>query len=116
MEAKHVMQRSVGTIPADTPLLDAVQAMKNRCALIVFKGDEPCGIVTRDDLVHGVIAAGKPTNETVHEVMATRLADCQDDTALSQVRSLISDDNVDHLLVFDSEERLVGLVSENDIC
>jgi CBS domain-containing protein len=106
------MTRSIETVDPATPVLEAVRRMNSSAdrPMVVKEGDELRGVVTREDLRRGVIAAESPAESTVEEIMSTRVARCGEDTPLEKMRQLIKRDGVDHLLILDQQQRLVGLV------
>jgi len=112
MQARHVMTRSLETVHPETTILEAVRRMGEAAdrPMVVKEGDRLCGIVTRADLRRGVIESSSPSECAVQEIMATGVARCGEDTAVERMRELVKDDEVDHLLVFDRQQRLVGLV------
>jgi CBS domain-containing protein len=84
-------------------------------ALPVGDNDRLVGIVTDRDIAVRAVAAGKPPETPVREVMSRGVLYCYDDEDVDDVASNMADIKVRRLPVLSAEKRLVGIVSLADI-
>jgi CBS domain-containing protein len=84
--------------------------------VILDEQKHPVGIVTDRDLTLRVLAAGKsPYDTTVGEVMTHRAATLREDASIESAIIAMRSGPHRRLVVVDEEDKLVGLVSVDDI-
>lgn len=116
--------RAVSSIPCHTPLvlaeemaLDEAVAEMRRCgrdAAIISYADGGHGIFTQRDIVR-LIANGGAAQGTVGGHASRPLRSVQASQSLYLARKMLAQNKIRHLGVLDDDERLVGLLSFNDI-
>jgi CBS domain-containing protein len=115
-----VMTKDPVTLSADTSLVEAARAMRDRDvgAVIVLKGDgrDLCGMVTDRDIAMRAVAEGRDPSEAKlddvcsHEVISVR----PDDSVEAAIR-LMREHAVRRLPVVDENGGPVGVVSLGDL-
>jgi CBS domain-containing protein len=142
LTARDIMTPDPVTVSRDLSVTDAARLMVDRHigALPVVEDDVLVGLVTEDDLIMRDVKVEFPTylhlldgfimypgatakfeselkkavGATVDDVMTTEPVTVQATTSVSDVATLMVDEEVDRLPVLDGE-RLVGIVSKSDI-
>ena len=94
--AKRMIQNEVGPLP-------------------IVEGDRPVAMITDRDLTARVVAEGRdPNSVTIGDIATTDLVTTTPDQDVQQARDLMSQHQLDRLLVVDGD-RLAGIISEADI-
>ena len=84
-------------------------------SIIVTQNGEPCGIVTRSDMISRVIVAYKdPRVHKINSIMSTPLISIEANTPILDAMRLIRDQDINQILIRD-KDKLVGIVSEGDL-
>jgi CBS domain-containing protein len=118
MRVAEVMTRGVITVPVDATVAEAAELMKNHDIgfLPVVADDILVGVVTdRDLVVRGMCERANPYLTPVRSIMSTRLVWCYAHDVLTDAADILADNRVHRLVVVDSEKRLVGLLSLDDL-
>ncbi len=118
MLVKDVMTVGAQTVTAEDTIQTAAERMRNRSvgALPVVEGDRVVGIVTDRDIAVRSAAAGRdPTTATVAEAMTPQVFWCFEDQDTGEAARIMEDKAVRRLMVLDREERLVGVLSVDDL-
>lgn len=119
MAIGRICQREVDFADPEETVFQAAVRMQQRTvgALVVLDGDRrPVGIVTDRDLVIRAIAAGRdPFTTTVAEVMTRHPKTVSEETPIESALSLMRSGVFRRLPVVDQDDRLVGLVTLDDI-
>jgi CBS domain-containing protein len=114
----QVMTRGVETISPFATLEEAGKKMRlhNVGILPVMDNDEVHGVLTdRDIVLRAVSTKMRPEMTRVRDVMTLKAICCHEDEDIA-VASLLMEENFIHrLIVLDSNNKLVGLVSLSDI-
>lgn len=96
--AERMLQRAVGTL------------------VIVNTEEQPIGIVTDRDLVERVLAKGRNPNETMLcAIMTPSPKAVSDETSIEYALALMRSGRFRRLPVVDQQQRLIGLISLDDI-
>lgn len=115
---KDVMTAHVETIDPDESLQMAATKMR-ACdigLLPVFSDERLMGMLTDRDIVVRAIAEGlDPLTTPVRRAMTAQVFCCYDDEELTEAAAEMEDRAVRRLAVMDREERLVGILSIDDI-
>jgi CBS domain-containing protein len=118
MRVKDVMSSPVHVVQPGASVVAAADKMRaaNVGSLPVGEGDRLLGMITDRDIVLRCVAAGSDCHRrTVREVMSGELLVCFDDQPVEEARRLMSEYKVRRLPVLDDRQRLVGLVSLDDL-
>jgi CBS domain-containing protein len=113
-----LIRRSVETVHPSATCVEAARLMRDAAvgSVIVAENDRPLGVVTDRDLAVRVIAAGlDPERVSVRQVMSSRPIFVSEDRDLAEVLELMRDLAVRRMPVIDANQRLVGVVSLDDV-
>ncbi|HZV54215.1 MAG TPA: DUF294 nucleotidyltransferase-like domain-containing protein [Rhodocyclaceae bacterium] len=114
------VRRKPITVTPDATLREAVQTMsENRIGSIIVVEPEsgrPIGIFTLRDLLHKVAAKSCDLDQMVMSVMSgTGLLMLNWRSTIYQAALVMARNGVHHVIVVDASEKLVGIVSQEDI-
>jgi CBS domain-containing protein len=118
MRVGEIMSRDVVAIGGDATLTEAAELMRKHQIgfLPVVTADMVVGVVTdRDIVVRGLGEGRNPYLTRVWTVMSTKPVWCYDDDVLTDVADILAKNHVRRLVVIDSNNKLAGLVSIDDI-
>lgn len=119
MSVARICQRNVDTATPDESAFQAAERMHQRTvgALVVVDGENvPVGIVTDRDLAIRVVAAGRdPYTTTVREVMTPNPQTAIPDTSIESALSTMEDGCLRRLPIVETDGRLAGLVTLDDV-
>jgi CBS domain-containing protein len=116
-----LIRRKPITVTPDATLREAVQAMsENRVGSIIIvepEGGRPIGIFTLRDLLHRVAAKSTcDLDQLVMSVMSsTGLLMLNWRATIYQAALVMARNGVHHVIVVDASEKLVGIISQEDI-
>jgi CBS domain-containing protein len=118
MQVADVMTRAnVVDSPTD-PLRSAADRMwkQQTGSLLVMDGDELLGIVTERDLMKAVARGADLDHTPVSSVMTTKVLTVSPQTSLPEAARHMATRWIRHLPVVDDEGRVIGMVSQRDLC
>lgn len=114
-----VIRREPVTVQLDTPVREAIGVMdKMRIGSVIIAEPQlrlPLGIFTLRDLLHRVSLQGNDLDQPIANVMTSGLITVKPQTTAYQAAVLMARHDVRHLIVVDGEDRLLGIVSQNDL-
>jgi len=113
-----IMTREVEIVGPSTTLEQAAQKMDALQVgmLPVCEGDRLVGVITdRDIAIRGVAEARDAKVTSVHDIMTPDVVYGFEDDDVVQAARLMEEHQVRRLVVLDSEHRLVGVLSVDDI-
>jgi CBS domain-containing protein len=115
-----MVKRKPITVPPETSLREAVQLMSEHRigSMIVVEPEsgKPIGIFTLRDLLHRVAAKSCDLDQMVMSVMSgTGLLMLNWRSTIYQAALVMARHGVHHVIVVDATEKLVGIVSQEDI-
>jgi len=118
-QVRDIMVRDVTTIDGIATVREALQQMRDRRikSLVVNRRhpEDAYGIITLYDIVHKVIAHGRPLDMTnVYEVMNKPLITVSQGLAVKYAARLMSQFDVKRAVIIERGE-LIGIVSMQDI-
>lgn len=118
MNVSEVMVKNPVEVKPDTSCGEIARLMKNRkigSVVLVEKG-KPVGIITERDLVHRVMALEKNQNTCNAEQVATKPVIAVSIHAdVEMVVDIMKDYNIRRLVVVDREDKMVGIVTTDDL-
>ena len=114
---RDVMTTDLVTVRPDATAVEAAIAMRdnNIGPVLVFDGDEICGILTdRDITVEGVAAGRDPSTTKVIDLCTANVQTVSPDTSVDEAIQLMKDNSIRRLPVV-QDGRAVGIVSLGDL-
>ncbi len=118
MLVNEAMTRSLDRIDAGATLKEAGLAMDKNDdgALAVVRDGDIIGVVTdRDIVIRGVASGADPDDMKVEHVMSKEPITCRFDSDLEEAAKTMENKKVRRLIVKDSNELPIGLISVGDI-
>jgi CBS domain-containing protein len=118
VKVSEVMTRGVETISAAATLEEAAKQMKahNVGILPIVDENNVVGVLTdRDVVLRAVSTRMRPEMTRVRDVMTRRVIWCYEDENVVAASMLMEQNLIHRLIVFDRNERLVGIVSVSDL-
>lgn len=113
-----VMSEPVVVVGPDVPISEAAQKMRDLdvSLLPIEEGERLIGVVTDRDLVLRGVAGGKdPSRTSVRDVMTRTVVCCRELDDIRDAARVMHDHEVQRLLVIDSSQRVIGVVSQADL-
>jgi CBS domain-containing protein len=118
MIVRDIMSAGVETVGPNDTLEVAARKMRERGigALPVCEDGRPIGMLTdRDIVVRSTADGGDPRQARVRQAMTTQVVTCCDMDELEKAAATMRRHAVRRTLVLDAVERLVGIVSVDDV-
>ena len=118
MRVNQIMSRNVVTVPVEATIAEAAELMKAHDIgfLPVVTGDIVVGVVTERDLVvRGICERVSPYLTPVRAVMTATPVWCYDHDVLTDAADILADNHVHRLIVIDTNNRITGLLSIDDL-
>ena len=118
MKVKDLMSTVVEFATPTTSAKDAAHQMheKHVGALPVVDDEKVVGMITDRDICCKVIATGHSAGRTqLDEIMSKDVATCFEDADIGEATSLMVDKHVRRLVVVNHDNKLVGLLSIEDL-
>jgi CBS domain-containing protein len=117
MTLKDVFSKRVVTAgPTDTLAFVASQMREHNVgSVVVLEKQRPVGIVTDRDLAVALGAEGVSRDAEARTVMSTHVIAVPEDTGIFTVTRYMKECGVRRLPVVDREDRVIGIVSMDDI-
>jgi CBS domain-containing protein len=118
MRVSEIMTRNVVSVPVDATLVEAAELMRNHSIgfLPVTASDVLVGVVTDRDIVVRALSKGMSPHLTpVRLVMSTKPIWCYENDVLTDAADILAENRVHRLIVLDSNRKVSGLVSLDDL-
>ena len=117
MQVGRWMTTEVISVRPQDPIENARQLLREHRIrhLPVTEGDRLLGIATEQDLRVGEALVGRAATVVVADVMTASVITVGPEATVEQAAMLIAENKVGGLPVVDSEDRLVGIITESDI-
>ena len=119
MSVGRICVREVDVADPDESAWQAAERMHQRCVgtlVVLNESKEPTGIITDRDLVQRVMAkALDPSTTAIHDVMTVMPKTISEDASIESAVALMRSGGFRRLPVVDSDGRLVGLLSVDDV-
>jgi len=122
MLVKEIMTKRIFCISETGTVEEAGQYMKNLgigVLPVVREGidnGKAKGIITDRDIVIRAVAEGlDPSQTSVKDIMTTDIQFCRDREDIKDVSQKMEDKQIRRMVVYDDDDRLIGIVSIGDI-
>jgi CBS domain-containing protein len=118
MRVSEIMTRDVVAVPVDATLVEAAELMRdhNIGFLPVIASDVLVGVLTDRDLVVRALCENMhPALTPVRSVMSTKPVWCCEEDVLTDAADILANNHVHRLIVVDSDRKLCGLLSLDDL-
>jgi CBS domain-containing protein len=104
------------TISPDDSIQNAARVMRDEDTGVVpvVENGRPVGVVTDRDIVVRAVADGDQPNQSVRDIISTRLVSVSPDMSTQEASELMSEHQVRRLPVVENDH-LVGIVSIGDL-
>jgi CBS domain-containing protein len=117
MSLSTLLRRKVATVQPKDSLAAAAKLMEkeNVGAIVVVEQDRPVGIVTDRDLALATCVHGATTDASVQTIMTCPVSTIREDEGVFNATQQMMELAVRRLPVVDKLERLVGVISLDDL-
>jgi CBS domain-containing protein len=119
MQVKDVMSHSLVTAPVNSTADEVARLMwEFDCGIVPILDDagRVAGVVTDRDICMAAYSQGRPLAQiAVTSAMAKEIVACHGTDAIETAEQLMRTNQIRRLPVLDAENRLLGLVSMNDL-
>ena len=107
----------VFALPPEARISDAAELMRQERigSVVIVQNEIVVGIITDRDIALGVALGAATPDSLVSEIMSEDVAMINDEMTLMDVTRFFRTARVKRLPVVDSEKRLVGIVSQDDV-
>jgi CBS domain-containing protein len=117
MKAYDIMTPEIRFIDKNTPIREAALRMINEGigALIVTDEGSPVGIITKRDIIWGILFEKRdPDQDTVEKIMSTPMITIDSDADISRILDVMIRNNISHLPVREGD-KIIGMISDADL-
>jgi CBS domain-containing protein len=119
MKVQDIMTTNIETLKPTQSIRVAARKMSQTgigALPIVTEEGSLVGLLTDRDISCYIVAMGRDPNSTeIQKCMTTNIITCYDDQAIATAAQLMEDNNIQRLMVLDRNDRLIGVVSVDDI-
>ncbi len=114
---KKILTSNVVSVASHTTLVDAILLMENRkiSCLVVADDKRPIGILTERDLVVALHERSGLSGLTVKDLMSGKVITADIDIDIFEAMDILQNNKIRHLVITDSDDNLVGLLTQSDI-
>ena len=117
-QVRDLMSKKVVKVPSAAPIAEAARQMRaaNVGAVVVEENGHPCGIVTDRDIAVRAVADGRDLQKTaIKEICSKELVTMSPDDTIDRAIQSMREKAVRRLLVVDSRNETVGMLSIGDL-
>jgi CBS domain-containing protein len=114
----EVMTREPIKLQSSTPIIEAARHMRsaNVGAIVVEDGGKTCGIVTDRDIAVRAVAQGRdPASTPLSEICSKDLTTLSPDDDVERAVEVMREKAIRRVLVVDSQQNALGIVSLGDL-
>jgi CBS domain-containing protein len=115
---RELLSKQPVTVQASSPVIEAACRMRAaRVGAVIVEDDgKVCGIVTDRDIAIRAVAQGLDTEHTpVSDICSKELTTLSPDDDISRALQLMREKAIRRVLVVDSQDRALGVVSLGDV-
>ncbi len=112
------MRRGVVTLKSTDAAVEAAKQMKKHSigSIVVSDNQKAIGIVTETDIAYKIVAGGlDPKKTTLKTIMSAPLKTIRTDSKIDDVAQIMREHRIKRVPVVDNEDRLVGIVADDDL-
>ena len=109
--------KEVASCRKNSSIKDAAQSMRKRqstCLLLESENGDFAGIVTDNDM-SGVVAKGTDAHTPISEIMSFPLVSISNQALVLEAAIEMQEKGVDHLAVRDKDEKIIGIIGNNEL-
>jgi CBS domain-containing protein len=117
-QVRELMSQQPITLSSSTPIIEAARRMRaaNVGSVIVEENGRPCGIVTDRDIAVRAVADGRDPQKTpVSEISSKELTAIGPEDDIDRAVQVMREKAIRRLLVVDSRNQAVGILSLGDL-
>ena len=114
-QVEEVMTPALETIPGDATVSEAATAMRDADISSLLVPGAETGIVTSTDVIDAVADGLDPREARVEDLMTSPVESISVDLRLEEVAAMMTNYDVNHLPVRDTDGDYVGIVSSTDL-
>ncbi len=118
MRVSEIMVKDPVRVSPDISVAEIARLMNNKgiSSVVLVRDDQAIGIVTERDLVRRVLASGKDSDSTKAFDICTRpVATTSENADLELAVDIMNSYNIRRLVIVDKDNRVVGIVTTDDI-
>ena len=114
-QVEEVMTPALETIPDDATVSEAATAMRDADIGSLLVPGAETGIVTSTDVIDAVADGLDPREARVEDLMTSPVESISVDLRLEEVAAMMTNYDINHLPVRDTDGDYVGIVSSTDL-
>ena len=114
-QVEEVMTPALETIPGDATVSEAATAMRDADIGSLLVPGAETGIVTSTDVIDAVADGLDPREAHVEDLMTSPVESISVDLRLEEVAAMMTNYDINHLPVRDTDGDYVGIVSSTDL-
>jgi CBS domain-containing protein len=117
-KVRELMSEQPIKLSSSSPIIEAARRMRaaNVGAVVVEDNGQPCGIVTDRDIAVRAVADGRdPQSTPINEICSKELTSIAPDDDLDRAIELMREKAIRRVLVVDSRNQAVGILSLGDL-
>ncbi|HXH30686.1 MAG TPA: CBS domain-containing protein [Bacteriovoracaceae bacterium] len=117
MQVSEIMHKGVSTVQINDSIQNVAALMKSEDigSVPVYDNGRPVGFVTDRDIVISCVAAGHPVDHPVTHAMSRDVYSVKATADITEASRMMKDKQVSRLLVVDSKQRPVGMLTLQDL-
>ncbi len=117
MQVSEVMHKGVSTVQIHDSIKKVASLMRREDigSVPVYKNERPVGFVTDRDIVVSSIAQGHPSDDPISLAMRKDIFLVRENEDVKVALKIMEDKQISRLLVVDTGERPVGMITLHDI-
>lgn len=118
MQVRQVMSTQCVTIPADTSVDEAAAVMRDNdvgMLPVLSMAGTLVGVITDRDIAMRCVAAHRPADTVVSEMLSGDVECCHDDDSLQAAAARMGEARLRRMPVLDHDRHLVGVIGLADV-
>lgn len=115
---KENMSPNAASVGPETSAKDIARVLRDRKigCVPVMENDRLIGMITDRDITIRTVAEGRDAGSaTARDIMSAPVCVCHEDDLLADAAQIMEDNHVRRLPVLDRDERLVGILTSDDL-
>ncbi|MBS7620224.1 CBS domain-containing protein [Candidatus Bathyarchaeota archaeon] len=118
MKVSEIMTKDPIKVKIMTPIKEVAKLMRDKSvsSVIIVKNEKPIGIVTERDLVRRVMASDRDLNRiTAFDICSKPVVAVSEISEIDDAVELMKKNKIRRVVVVDSSDRVVGILTTDDI-